>query len=149
MKNKRPPGLVAIIVYKALVAFLLGVTATVLLLTLNNYQSFVQFSESYILEGKLEIIEWLLKKIINIKRQTLQFSGIATGIYAIVTVVEAVGLWYQKGWARLLVLGLVGISIPLEIFELIKGISVLKLGVFLVNVAVFWYLLRHFPKHGS
>lgn len=149
MKNKRPPGLVAIVVYKTFVAFLLGVTATVLLLALNNYQSFVGISESYILEGKLEIIEWLLEKMINVKRQTLQFSGIAAGIYAVITLVEALGLWYEKGWARILVLVLVGISIPAEIFELIKGITVLKLVVFLGNVAILWYLLRHFPKHGS
>lgn len=147
MKNKRPPGLVAIIIYKIFVALLLGVTAIVLLLALKNYQSFVGFSESYILEGKLKIVEWLLEKIINIKRQTLQFSGIAAGIYAVLTLVEAVGLWYTKRWARILVLVLVSISIPLEIFELIKGITVLKLVVFLVNIAVFWYLLRHFPKH--
>jgi uncharacterized membrane protein (DUF2068 family) len=55
-------------------------------------------------------------------------------------------LWYQKSWARLLVLGLVGISIPPEIFELIKKITIPKFLVILVNVAVFWYLLQHFPK---
>lgn len=147
MKNKRPPGLVLIVVYKTFVGFLLGLTATVLLLALNNYQSFVGISESYILEGKLEIIEWLLEKMINVKRQTLQFSGIAAGIYAVITLIEALGLWYEKGWARILVLVLVGISIPAEIFELIKGITILKLIVFLGNVGVFWYLLRHFPKH--
>ena len=149
MKNKRPPGLIAIVVYKGFVALLLTATSIVLLLALKNHQALVVVSESYVLEGKLEIIEWLLDKIINIKRQTLQFSGIASGIYAVVTAIEAVGLWYEKTWAKILVIGLVGISIPPEIFELIKGVSLLKIVVFLVNVAVLWYLLQHFYKSKS
>ena len=147
--NKRPPGLIAIIIYKAFVALLLGLTSVVLLLALKNYDNLIEFSESYVLEGKLAIIEWVLEKIINVKRQTLQLSGIAAGIYAVVTAIEGLGLWYQKTWAKLLVLGLVGISIPLEIFELIKGTTILKLVVFIVNVAVFWYLLRHFTNYGK
>jgi hypothetical protein len=82
VKNNRPPGLVAIVVYKGFVALLLTATSIVLLLALENHQALVAASESYVLEGKLELIEWLLEKIINIKRQTLQFSGIASGIYA-------------------------------------------------------------------
>lgn len=149
MKNNRPPGLVAIVVYKCFVALLLTATSIVLLLALENHQALVAVSESYVLEGKLELIEWLLEKIINIKRQTLQFSGIASGIYAVVTVIEAVGLWYEKTWANILVIGLVSISILPEIFELIKGVSLLKIVVFLVNIAVLWYLLRHFYKSKS
>ena len=147
MKNKRPPGLLAIVIYKTFVASLLAVTSIALLLALKNYQSLADFSESYVLETKMTIIEWLIDKILNISPTKLKFSGIAIGVYAIVTAIEAVGLWYEKSWATLLVLGLVGISIPPEIFELIKGITILKFIVLLLNVAVFWYLLRHFMKH--
>lgn len=148
MRNQRPSGLVAIVIYKTFVAIILAVAAIAILLALQNYQSFTSLSEAYILEEKLNIIEWLIEKITNIKQQTLQFSGIATGAYAAVTAIEAIGLWYEKAWARILVLVLVGISIPPEIFELIKGITILKLVVFVVNIVVFWYLLRRFPKHG-
>lgn len=147
MKTKRSPGLLAIVIYKTFVAFLLAVTSIALLFTLKNHQSLALFSESYILETKLKIIEWLVDKILNISPTKLKISGIATGAYAIVTAIEAVGLWYEKSWATLLVLVLVGISIPPEIFELIKGITIIKLIVFLANVAVLWYLLRHFPIH--
>ena len=71
----------------------------------------------------------------------------AAGIYALVTAIESVGLWYEKTWAKILVIGLVGISIPPEIFELIQGLTVLKMLVFIVNIAVLWYLIRHFSKH--
>lgn len=111
MIEKRPPGLIAIVIYKGFVALLLTATSIVLLLALKKHDTLVAFSESYILEGKREVIEWLLEKIINIKPQTLKFSGIATAIYAVVTAIEAIGLWYEKTWAKILVIGLVGVSI--------------------------------------
>ncbi|MBS9389311.1 MAG: DUF2127 domain-containing protein [Dolichospermum sp. WA123] len=147
MNKKRPPGLVAIVIYKGFVALLLAATSLVLLLALKNHEALIMLSQSYVLEGKLEIIEWLLEKVINIKSSTLKFSGIAAGIYALVTAIESVGLWYEKTWAKILVIGLVGISIPPEIFELIQGLTVLKMLVFIVNIAVLWYLIRHFYKH--
>ncbi|MBS9382928.1 MAG: DUF2127 domain-containing protein [Dolichospermum sp. BR01] len=147
MNKKRPPGLVAIVIYKGFVALLLAATSLVLLLALKNHEALIMLSQSYVLEGKLEIIEWLLEKVINIKSSTLKFSGIAAGIYALVTAIESVGLWYEKTWAKILVIGLVSISIPPEIFELIQGLTVLKMLVFIVNIAVLWYLIRHFSKH--
>ncbi|MBD2249105.1 DUF2127 domain-containing protein, partial [Nostoc sp. FACHB-888] len=83
----------------------------------------------------------------NFSNILLAFSGIGAGVYAIVTSIEAVGLWYEKRWAHILVLGLVGISIPPEIYELIRGISVIKTLIFLLNLAVLGYLFRNFPKH--
>ncbi len=145
--EKRPLGLVAIVLYKSFTALLLIVTSIALLLTLKNYQTLEAFSENYVLEGKSIIIDWLLKKVVNLNPRTLAFSGIGTGIYAIVTAIEAVGLWYEKRWAHVLVLGLVGISIPPEIYELIRGISLIKTLVFVLNLAVFVYLFRNFPKH--
>lgn len=96
LENKRPAGLVAIVIYKTFVAFILAVTASVLFFSLNNARNLTVFSEFSMLEGKLEIIEWILEKLINLKRQTRQFSAIAAGLYAAVTAVEAVGLWYKK-----------------------------------------------------
>ena len=147
--EKRPLGLVAIVLYKSFTALLLIVTSIALLLTLKNYQTLEAFSENYVLEGKSIIIDWLLKKVVNLNPRTLAFSGIGTGIYAIVTAIEAVGLWYEKRWAHVLVLGLVGISIPPEIYELIRGISLIKTLVFVLNLAVFVYLFRNFPKHSN
>jgi uncharacterized membrane protein (DUF2068 family) len=147
LKTKRPFGLLAIVFYKAFVAALLMVTAIAIFLTLRNFEGLQDFAESYELEGKSKIIRWLLEKVLNLDPTTLRFSAIGTAIYASLTTIEAVGLWFEKRWAHILVLGLVGISIPLEIYELIQAISPLKLIVFIINLAVFWYLFRTFPRH--
>ena len=145
--KKRPFGLLAIVFYKSFVASLLMVTAIALLLAMKNYEGLQDFASNYELEGKAGIIEWILDKILNLNPRTLQFSGVGAAAYATVTAIEAIGLWHEKRWAHILVLGLVGISIPPEIYELTQGFSFLKLIVFIVNVAVFWYLIRTFPKH--
>jgi uncharacterized membrane protein (DUF2068 family) len=93
----------------------LTVTSSALLLALNSHHFLEALSESLFLETKLNIVKYLLAKILSIKPHTLLFSGVATGLHAILTVLEAVGLWYEKAGATILVLLLVGISIPPEI----------------------------------
>ena len=149
MKKQRSPALIAIVLYKSFVAALLTVTSLALLLALKNHQALEDFSDSYLLESKLKIVEFLLDKVLSVKQKTLLFSGLAAAMYAGLTAVEAVGLWYEKGWATILVIVLVGISIPPEIYELFQGVTVLKLAVFIANIAVLWYLLHHLPKHGK
>ena len=149
MRKQRAFGLIAIVLYKSFVASLLTVIYIALLLALNSHHFLEALSESLFLETKLNIVKYLLAKILIIKLHTLLFSGLAAGLYAILIVLEAVGLWYEKAWATILVLLLVGISISHEIYELVQGVTVLKLAVFIANVAVLWYLLHHLPKHGK
>jgi uncharacterized membrane protein (DUF2068 family) len=147
VKKKRPFGLLAIVFYKAFVASLLMVTALSLVLALRNYEGLQNFAESYQIEGKSALINWGLERLTNMSPRALKLGGLGVGVYAAVTAVEAVGLWFEQRWAHILVIGLVGISIPPEIYELFKGFSLLKFVVFVINVAAFTYLWRNFPKH--
>lgn len=140
--KKRPAGLIVIVVYKACVALLLAITSIALLLALKNHQALAAFSASYVLEGKAAIIDRVLDRVLRIEPRTLKFSGITVGVYAGITAIEAVGLWYEKVWAEFLVLGLTGIGIPLEIIELSHGISPLKLTIFVINAIVFVYFFQ-------
>ena len=143
MKKQRLIALRLIVFYKCFVATLLFITAIAAIFVMKNHEDLAEFSSSYLLSTKLFIIKWLVNKLLAIDSNSLKLSGIVAGVYALVTAIEAIGLWYEKEWAMLLVLGLVGISIPPEIFELIRGITVLKLLVFSINMAMFLYLLRH------
>ena len=117
MNRKRPIGLKIIVTYKVALCLLLSLTSIVLLLALNNHSRLVAFSESYLLEGKLNFVEAFVEaaigKLFTQKPNAIRYSGIVAGVYALVTAIEAIGLWYQKVWAEILVLVLVGASIPL------------------------------------
>lgn len=146
MSKQRPPALLAIIIYKCFVIALMSITAITSIFLIKNHQELVEFPSSYVLKTKFFVIEWLLNKLITINPSKLKISGIVAGVYAFVTSIEAIGLWYQKSWAMFLVLILVGISLPPEIFELVKGITVLKSIIFSINIAMFLYLLRDVIK---
>ncbi|MGB7415376.1 MAG: DUF2127 domain-containing protein [Thermosynechococcaceae cyanobacterium] len=140
--RKRPLGLVLIVGYKIFTATLFSLTAVTLLFAVKNYVGLETFSDELALTAKQQLIHWGVEKLLGFKPSTLRFGGIVAAIYAAVSILEAAGLWLQKAWAKWLVLALVGLSIPPEIFELAKGFSGIKALVFLLNVAIFLYFLQ-------
>jgi uncharacterized membrane protein (DUF2068 family) len=67
--------------------------------------------------------------------------AIVAGAYAALEFVEMIGLWYAKRWAEYLTfLATIGL-IPLEIDEVVKSFTVLKIVVLVINLAVAAYLL--------
>ena len=68
--------------------------------------------------------------------------------YAIIRFVEAFGLWQKRAWAEWFALISCGLYLPVESYEMWRRISVLKVGVLLVNaivVAYLWLALRRRP----
>ncbi len=55
--------------------------------------------------------------------------------------IEAVGLWFARRWAEYLTFVSTLVFIPVEIHELIKSITALKVLAFVINVAIAVYLL--------
>lgn len=73
------------------------VTSIAFLFAFNNHQGLDNFAQSYLLKSPLKIVELFLEKVLSIKPNTLLLSGIAAALYAVLTAIEAVGLWYEKG----------------------------------------------------
>lgn len=81
---------------------------------------------------------------------TRQLAGIAIGsmVYAAVFLVEGTGLMLRRGWAEVLTTVITISFIPLEIYELIKHGSWMKIGVVLVNALIVVYLVRRLRREG-
>ncbi|MFZ0319050.1 MAG: DUF2127 domain-containing protein [Candidatus Sulfotelmatobacter sp.] len=62
-------------------------------------------------------------------------------VYSALRFIEAYGLWKQRTWAEWVAFGSGTLLIPLEIRELIRGITWLRSAVFVGNVAVVCYML--------
>jgi uncharacterized membrane protein (DUF2068 family) len=69
-----------------------------------------------------------------------QVALIAVG-YATLESFEMVGLWYAKRWAEYLTFVATMGFVPLEVYELSKGVSWFKIVVLIINLAVAAYLL--------
>ncbi|NTW58526.1 MAG: DUF2127 domain-containing protein [Nitrospirae bacterium] len=57
-------------------------------------------------------------------------------LYALVRFAEAYGLWYHRQWAEWFGFLTGGMYIPVEIYELVLGVTTIKLTIFIVNVTV-------------
>jgi uncharacterized membrane protein (DUF2068 family) len=68
-------------------------------------------------------------------------------IYSTVRFAEAVGLWMNRRWAEWFGLASGAMYIPVEVFELSKGISDIKILIFLVNILIVTYLLNILFRH--
>jgi uncharacterized membrane protein (DUF2068 family) len=143
MSKSRPPALLAIVIYKCFTVGLLACVAIGLFVTAKKYDDLWVFSEDYMLVGKREVIKAGLATVLSVSTSKMQLGAIVALIYAAVNVLEAVGLWHQKAWATIMVAGIVGLTIPLEIFEIFHKASFVKVSVFVINVAMFVYLLTH------
>lgn len=139
----RPRALVAIVIYKCFTIGLLICVAIGLFLTSQKHDRLFTFAEEYMMTGKREIIKAGLEQVLSIPTTKMQMGAVVALVYAAVNGVEAIGLWYQKAWATILVVGIVGITIPVEIYEIIDKASIVKFVVFAINLAMFVYLLRH------
>lgn len=71
------------------------------------------------------------------------------GLYGVVRLVEAYGLWYGRRWAEWLAAVSGGIYIPFEIYELVQKHTALSFAALIVNVLVvalmLYTLYRHHP----
>jgi uncharacterized membrane protein (DUF2068 family) len=139
----RPRAVVAIVIYKCFTVGLLLCVAIGLFLTSKKHDSLFTFAEEYMMTGKREIIKAGLTQVISISTTKMQLGALVAAIYAMVNALEAFGLWQQKAWATILVVGIVGLTIPVEIYEIIEKASIVKFTVFAINLAMFVYLLRH------
>ena len=62
-------------------------------------------------------------------------------VYSALRFVEAYGLWKQRRWAEWVALGSGTLLIPLEIRELLRGVTLLRSAFFIGNLIVIFYML--------
>jgi len=82
----------------------------------------------------------------------LDEAGVGVTAFAALEAVEMVGLWLAKRWAEYLTFVATAVLLPLEVYELSSGFSVLKVVTFVINLAIALYLLwakRLFGLHGG
>lgn len=79
--------------------------------------------------------------IANINPDTYGIIGIGIALLGAVKLTEAVGLWMAKRWGEYLSVIATSVFIPVEIRELILGITAFKVVIFVINVAAVVWLI--------
>jgi uncharacterized membrane protein (DUF2068 family) len=79
--------------------------------------------------------------LFSLSSSTFLWIAVAFAAYAVIELVEAVGLWLVRRWGEYFAVIATSVFLPLEIYELIEKVTTLRVIAFLVNVvAVVWLL---------
>src|SRR3984957_11322166 len=82
-----------------------------------------------------------LEKALAAKPSTLALLTLMLTAYALIEVLEAVGLWLLKRWGEYFAVIATSVFLPLEIHDLAKGITMTRVVTFSINVLAVIYLL--------
>ena len=86
-------------------------------------------------------IHGILVRIFRVTPKQLRELSVGTFIYAGLFLTEGMGLLLRKHWAEYFTIITTGLFIPLEIYELVRHFTVVKLVVTVINVLIVWYLV--------
>jgi uncharacterized membrane protein (DUF2068 family) len=137
-----------IAVDRALHVIVLGGIALALFLFASRHAS-LEHSYDNIMNGLLgssggpqALRGWLghLRHVFVFSPKHLYELAIAATLYAVLEAAEMVGLWRGRRWAEYLTFVATCALLPLEVYELTSKLSVLKVIVLIVNLAVAIYL---------
>ena len=67
--------------------------------------------------------------------------------YAGMLLLEGVGLWLERSWAAYLTVISKSLLLPFELYEVIDRVSLLRVGVLVLNLVIVLYLLVQLKKH--
>lgn len=83
----------------------------------------------------------LMEKVDAIDAHHLREIGFATFAYSALALTEGIGLLLEKVWAEYLTLSLTVLFLPWELYEIVRHVTPLHIGLLVINLLVLAYLL--------
>jgi len=88
------------------------------------------------------LVSFVLEKASLVNDPVLRRIGFFAYCYAAVTLVEGIGLYLEKAWGEFLTLAITASFLPWELFEIVRHVTWIRIGLFAINFLVFLYLLN-------
>ena len=86
-------------------------------------------------------VDTILQKVSTLDPGQIKKLGAGSLLYAGLFLTEGTGLWLGKRWAEWLTVIITSSLVPLEIYEIYRHPSALKVAVFIINLAIVAYLI--------
>jgi uncharacterized membrane protein (DUF2068 family) len=80
-------------------------------------------------------------KAVNASHTTLTWIAVGVAVYAVIELVEGVGLWLTRRWAEYLTVVATAVFLPIEIRDLLVSATVTHVLTFAINVLAVVYLV--------
>jgi uncharacterized membrane protein (DUF2068 family) len=86
-------------------------------------------------------VEKGIEKFSNLTPAKVKGLGIVSFIYAGLFLTEGIGLWLMKRWAEWFTIIITSSLVPVEVYELVRHPTAIKILVLIINIVVVIYLL--------
>jgi uncharacterized membrane protein (DUF2068 family) len=83
----------------------------------------------------------LVHHALTLSIQTLTLVALGVTGYAVIALIEGTGLWLARRWGEYFAMVATSLGLPLEIYDLSKGFSVLAFVLLIVNLILVLYLV--------
>lgn len=146
----RDRGLLVLSIFKMIKALLLVLSGAGLLSLLGARAAAIvhEWLEEITVQQGQHIIQHALSLLSVATPRQITLVGIASVGYGLLFATEGIGLWLERRWAEYLTIAATGSLVPVELYELARRVSVIRVLALAVNLAAVAYLvyrLRH-PK---
>lgn len=81
------------------------------------------------------------RKALHFSQGTLTLIAIGVALFAIVELVEGIGLWLSKRWGEYFAMVVTSLGLPYEIYDLTLKVTWTKVLLFVINLALVAYLI--------
>lgn len=143
-KPRRNRWVSVIAVYKAAktIVLILVAVAAFHLDRSENFAHLVHWLEQLSLSDSGGLRWKLVEKLQSMGPSKFVAVGVVALAYAAIFATEGIGLWLQKYWAEWFTVIATGSLVPVEIYELVRGFSWLKLVALVANIVIVVYLIH-------
>jgi uncharacterized membrane protein (DUF2068 family) len=87
-----------------------------------------------------QYVDSALQKLANLPPNKIKGLGVGSFVYAGLFLIEGIGLWMVRRWAEWFTVIVTSSLVPVEIYEIHRHPSPLKILVLIINLAVVGYL---------
>src|SRR5574337_55753 len=142
-------GLAAIAVFKLVKGMLLLLVGLGLLKLMHADIAtlFSRLIEALHLNADSRIIHALVLKVDALQPHSVLVAGLVSLGYAGMLLLEGVGLWLERSWAAYLTVISTSLLLTFELYEVIDRVSLVHIGVLLLNLVIVLYLVGQLKRH--
>ncbi len=98
------------------------------------------------LDPDSRITKFLVSKVGGLKRTDFEIIALGAFLSGLLEIVEGIGLIFKKTWASYLTVVATALLLPVEIYEITQKVNPVRIGVFVVNIAILVYLIVNLIK---
>jgi uncharacterized membrane protein (DUF2068 family) len=96
-----------------------------------------------------QYVDRVLEKAANLTPNKIKGLGLVSFTYAGLFLTEGIGLWLVKRWAEWFTVIMTSSLVPVEVYEIYRHPTPIKIVVLIINVAVVGYLLHRIRSERS